>query len=50
VLDVNLWGVINGVQAFAPAMLAQRTACAIVNTGSKQASPARPATPPTMSA
>jgi NAD(P)-dependent dehydrogenase (short-subunit alcohol dehydrogenase family) len=36
VLDVNLWGVINGVQAFTPAMLAQKTACAIVNTGSKQ--------------
>jgi len=36
VLGVNLWGVINGVQTFTPAMLAQKTACAIVNTGSKQ--------------
>jgi NAD(P)-dependent dehydrogenase (short-subunit alcohol dehydrogenase family) len=36
VLEVNLWGVINGVQTFAPSMLAQRTPCAIVNTGSKQ--------------
>jgi NAD(P)-dependent dehydrogenase (short-subunit alcohol dehydrogenase family) len=36
VLEVNLWGVINGVQTFAPAMLAQKTGCAIVNTGSKQ--------------
>ena len=36
VLDVNLWGVINGVQTFAPAMLAQKTPGAIVNTGSKQ--------------
>lgn len=36
VLDVNLWGVIHGVQAFAPAMLAQGTRAAIVNTGSKQ--------------
>jgi NAD(P)-dependent dehydrogenase (short-subunit alcohol dehydrogenase family) len=36
VLDVNLWGVIHGVQTFSPAMLAQKTACAIVNTGSKQ--------------
>lgn len=36
ILDVNLWGVINGAQAFAPAMLAQGTDCAIVNTGSKQ--------------
>src|SRR5258708_7686207 len=36
VLDVNLWGVIHGVQTFSPAMLTQKTACAIVNTGSKQ--------------
>jgi NAD(P)-dependent dehydrogenase (short-subunit alcohol dehydrogenase family) len=36
VLEVNLWGVINGVQTFTPAMLAQQTECAIVNTGSKQ--------------
>jgi len=36
VLDVNLWGVIHGVQIFAPAMLAQKTAGAIVSTGSKQ--------------
>ena len=36
VLEVNLWGVINGVQTFTPAMLAQHTPCAIVNTGSKQ--------------
>lgn len=36
ILDINLWGVIHGVQIFAPAMIAQRTPCAIVNTGSKQ--------------
>jgi NAD(P)-dependent dehydrogenase (short-subunit alcohol dehydrogenase family) len=36
VLEVNLWGVINGVQTFAPAMLAQVNRCVIVNTGSKQ--------------
>jgi NAD(P)-dependent dehydrogenase (short-subunit alcohol dehydrogenase family) len=36
VLEVNLWGVINGVHTFTPAMLEQRTPCAIVNTGSKQ--------------
>jgi len=36
VLEVNLWGVIHGVQTFTPAMLAQKTAGAIVNTGSKQ--------------
>ncbi len=36
VLEVNLWGVINGVQTFTPSMLTQQTPCAIVNTGSKQ--------------
>jgi NAD(P)-dependent dehydrogenase (short-subunit alcohol dehydrogenase family) len=36
VIGTNLWGVINGVQAFAPAMIAQGTDAAIVNTGSKQ--------------
>ncbi len=36
VLEANLWGVINGVQTFTPAMLEQRTRCAIINTGSKQ--------------
>jgi NAD(P)-dependent dehydrogenase (short-subunit alcohol dehydrogenase family) len=35
-LEVNLWGVINGVQSFTPAMIAQGTPAAIVNTGSKQ--------------
>jgi NAD(P)-dependent dehydrogenase (short-subunit alcohol dehydrogenase family) len=36
ILGTNLWGVIHGVQVFAPAMLAQATPCLIVNTGSKQ--------------
>lgn len=36
VLNVNLWGVINGVQTFTPRMLEQQTPCVIVNTGSKQ--------------
>jgi short-subunit dehydrogenase len=36
VLEVNLWGVINGVQTFVPAMLEQATPCAVINTGSKQ--------------
>lgn len=36
ILDTNLWGVINGAQAFAPAMIGQGTPCAIINTGSKQ--------------
>src|SRR4051795_6009170 len=35
-LEINLWGVINGVQTFAPAMVKQGTPGAIVNTGSKQ--------------
>jgi NAD(P)-dependent dehydrogenase (short-subunit alcohol dehydrogenase family) len=36
VLEVNLWGVINGVQSFTQAMIDQGTPCAIINTGSKQ--------------
>jgi len=36
VLETNLWGVINGLQAFTPRMLAQNTPGAIINTGSKQ--------------
>ena len=36
ILQTNLWGVINGVQVFAPAMVEQGTPCAIINTGSKQ--------------
>ncbi len=36
VIDVNLWGVINGVQVFARTMIRQGSASAIVNTGSKQ--------------
>ncbi len=36
VIDVNLWGVIHGVNAFAPAMIGQGGPAAIVNTGSKQ--------------
>jgi NAD(P)-dependent dehydrogenase (short-subunit alcohol dehydrogenase family) len=36
VLEINLWGVINAVHAFTPAMIAQGTEAAIVNTGSKQ--------------
>jgi NAD(P)-dependent dehydrogenase (short-subunit alcohol dehydrogenase family) len=36
VLGTNLWGVIHGVQAFVPAMLAQGTPGLVINTGSKQ--------------
>jgi NAD(P)-dependent dehydrogenase (short-subunit alcohol dehydrogenase family) len=35
-LAINLSGVINGVQAFVPAMLTQAGPAAVVNTGSKQ--------------
>ena len=36
VLEVNLWGVINGVQTFTQAMIDQGTPGAIISTGSKQ--------------
>ncbi len=36
VIEVNLWGVIHGVNLFAPAMIRQSAPSAIVNTGSKQ--------------
>jgi NAD(P)-dependent dehydrogenase (short-subunit alcohol dehydrogenase family) len=35
-LEVNLWGVIHGTQAFVPAMLAQGGPGLVINTGSKQ--------------
>jgi NAD(P)-dependent dehydrogenase (short-subunit alcohol dehydrogenase family) len=36
VMEVNLWGVINGVHAFTQSMIDQGTPGAIINTGSKQ--------------
>jgi NAD(P)-dependent dehydrogenase (short-subunit alcohol dehydrogenase family) len=36
VINVNLWGVIHGVNIFAPTMIRQNAPSAIVNTGSKQ--------------
>jgi NAD(P)-dependent dehydrogenase (short-subunit alcohol dehydrogenase family) len=36
VLDVNLWGVINGVHAFVPSMLEAGSEGLVINTGSKQ--------------
>ncbi len=36
ILQTNLWGVVNGIQVFGPAMIAQGTTGAIVSTGSKQ--------------
>ena len=35
-MDVNFWGVVHGVRAFVPRMIAQGTPCLVVNTGSKQ--------------
>lgn len=36
VIDVNFWGVVHGVGAFTPDMIAQGTPCSIVNVGSKE--------------
>jgi NAD(P)-dependent dehydrogenase (short-subunit alcohol dehydrogenase family) len=36
VLDVNLWGVINGIHAFVPRMLEHGLEGLVINTGSKQ--------------
>jgi NAD(P)-dependent dehydrogenase (short-subunit alcohol dehydrogenase family) len=44
-LGTNLWGVINGTQAFAPTMLAQGLPAMIVNTGSKQGITTPPGNP-----
>ena len=44
-LGVNLWGVIHGTQAFAPAMLAHGLPGRIVNTGSKQGITTPPGNP-----
>jgi len=35
-VDVNLWGVVHGVQAFLPGMLAAAKPGLVINTGSKQ--------------
>ncbi|MEO7033601.1 MAG: SDR family NAD(P)-dependent oxidoreductase [Polyangiaceae bacterium] len=34
--EVNLWGVVNGVQAFVPGMIASQQPGMVINTGSKQ--------------
>lgn len=44
-LGTNLWGVIHGTQAFAPAMLAHGQTALIVNTGSKQGITTPPGNP-----
>ena len=35
-VEINLWGIIHGCQAFVPAMLASGAQGAVINTGSKQ--------------
>ncbi len=45
VIDTNLWGVINGVHVFTPAMVAQGTPGLIINTGSKQGITTPPGNP-----
>jgi len=42
IVETNLWGVIHGIQLFAPAMAAQVKPAAIVSTGSKQGITAPP--------
>lgn len=44
-LDVNLWGPINGTQAFVPGMIARGRPGAVINTGSKQGITAPPGNP-----
>lgn len=44
-LGVNLWGVINGIHSFVPAMLEQATPGIIINTGSKQGITSPPGAP-----
>ena len=36
VIEVNLWGVVNGVHAFVPSLIERAAPSAIINTGSKQ--------------
>ena len=43
--DVNLWGVVNGVQAFVPGMLASQQPGMVINTGSKQGITSPPGNP-----
>jgi NADP-dependent 3-hydroxy acid dehydrogenase YdfG len=50
VLGVNLFGVLNGVQAFVPAMIDSDALALVINTAPSRASRNRPATPPTTSA
>ncbi len=44
-LDVNLWGVIHGTQAFVPHMIARSKPGLVINTGSKQGITTPPGNP-----
>lgn len=44
-IAVNLWGVVNGCQAFAPQMIARKRPGLIINTGSKQGITTPPGNP-----
>jgi NAD(P)-dependent dehydrogenase (short-subunit alcohol dehydrogenase family) len=41
-MDVNVWGVINGIRSFVPRMIAQNCDCHVVNTASMAALTAMP--------
>ena len=45
ILNINLWGIINGQQAFSQAMIDQEQAGIIINTGSKQGITCPPGSP-----
>jgi NAD(P)-dependent dehydrogenase (short-subunit alcohol dehydrogenase family) len=45
VIETNLWGVINGIHCFVPAMIKQNSPGLIINTGSKQGITTPPGNP-----
>jgi NAD(P)-dependent dehydrogenase (short-subunit alcohol dehydrogenase family) len=45
VLDVNLWGIVHGTQAFVPGMIARDRPGIVINTGSKQGITTPPGNP-----
>lgn len=44
-INVNLWGVINGIHTFVPSMIEQKTPGLVINTGSKQGITCPPGNP-----
>jgi NAD(P)-dependent dehydrogenase (short-subunit alcohol dehydrogenase family) len=44
-LDVNLWGIVHGVEAFLPGMIGRAAPGVIINTGSKQGITSPPGNP-----